>query len=374
MPGISTFFRRTLGAPLRNDRWSWGAVNENTGQLFLRVWADEREEVDGVTCYLIKQHRWASTSRGSPERQRQIDMMKDGTQAFGVVCIARDIHADRRTIESFDSDNLVKFGPVIERDGSVYATVAGSVPARAVRNRLRIPAGVTAEDVREALQRLARGESHPFGTSTGWDVFYEGKRYPQKAVLGLAAEKHAERPLGPYDFTAGECRRVLTRLGFKPIAKPNPADEDEQDDAAETQIQQRTDIGATDKLELRRSRRGQGIYRSNLEKFEQRCRLTGLKDRSHLRASHIKPWRACTDAEKLDGNNGLLLSPHIDHLFDRGYISFTDDGEILIADALDERVLRIWGIATPCNIGKFRLEQCKYLAYHRRDVFKGREE
>jgi hypothetical protein len=371
---ISAFFRRTLGAPLKNDRWSWGAINESTGQLFLRVWADERQAVDGVPCYLIKENSWASTSRGSPERQRQIEMMKDGTQAFGVVCVAKDIHAARRTIESFDSDSLVKFGPVIERGGSTYATIAGQVAARAVRDRIRIPAGVTAEDVREALQRLARREPHPFGISTGWDVLYEGKRYPQKAVLGLAAEKHAVRPLGPYDFTAGECRRVLTRLGFRPIAKGEYPEEDEQDDAAEAKIQQRTDIGATDKLELRKSRRGQGVYRSNLQKFEKRCRLTGLKNRSHLRASHIKPWRACTDAEKLDGNNGLLLSPHVDHLFDRGYISFTDAGDILVADALDERVLRIWGIATPCNIGKFGPEQCRYLAYHRQEVFKGRED
>ena len=100
----------------------------------------------------------------------------------------------------------------------------------------------------------------------------------------------------------------------------------------------------------------------------------GLKDRSHRRASHIKPWRVCADAEKLDGNSGLLLSPHVDHLFDRGYISFTYAGDILVADAFDQRVLRIWGISTPCNVGSFRPEQCKYLAYHRQEVFKGRED
>lgn len=105
-----------------------------------------------------------------------------------------------------------------------------------------------------------------------------------------------------------------------------------------------------------------------------KCRITGLKDRGHLRASHIKPWRACNDAEKLDGNNGLLLSPHIDHLFDRGYISFTDEGYIIVADSLDHRVLRIWNISIPCNVGSFRPEQRTYSAYHRREVFRGRED
>lgn len=370
---ISTFFRRTLRAPLRNERWSWGAVNATIGQLFLRVWADEKENIDGVPCYLIKANSWASTSSGSPERQRQIQMMKEGTQAYGVLCVAKDVRAPRRTIETFDSHTLIKFGPLIDRDGSVYATAAGQIPVEAVRDRIRIPTGISAEDVREALKRLARGDPHPFGTSTGWDVLYEGRRYPQKAVLGLAAEKHAQRPLGPYDFTAAECRGVLTRLGFKPIRKANHTEEDEQDDAAEAEIEQRTDIGPTDKLALRKSRRGQGVYRSNLVRLEKRCRITGLKDRSHLRASHIKPWRVCSDAEKLDGYNGLLLSPHVDHLFDRGYISFTDGGDILVADALDKRVLQVWGIAAPGNVGSFRPEQCKYLAYHRQVIFMGRE-
>lgn len=369
---ISTFFRRMLQAPLRNERWSWGAVNRTTGQLLLRVWDDEKEDVDGVPCYLIKQDSWGSTSRGSPERQRQIGMMADGTQAYGVLCVAKDTKAARRTIDTFDSHTLVKFGPLVKRNGSVYAAVAGKVPVRAVRDRIRIPAGITADDVRESLKRLARGEPHSFGTSTGWDVLYAGKRYPQKAVLGLAAEKHVERPLGPYDFTAGECRRVLTRLGFKPIAKGNPIEQEEQDDAAEAQIEQRTDIGPTEKLALRTSRRGQGVYRSNLEQLEKRCRITRLKDLSHLRASHIKPWSVCSDGEKLDGYNGLFLSPHVDHLFDRGYISFTDAGDILVADALDKRVLKVWGISTRGNVGSFRPQQCKYLAYHRQAIFRGR--
>lgn len=371
---ISTFFRRTLRAPLRNDRWSWGAMNESTGQLFLRVWADEKEDVNDVPCYLIKQNSWGSTSRGSPERQRQIGMIAEGTQAYGVLCVAKDEKAVRRTIETFDDDTVIKFGPLIENGGSVYATIAGRVPVNAVRDRIRIPGGITADDVREALRRLARGELHPFGTSTGWDVLYKRKRYPQKAVLGLAAEKHTERPLGPYDFTAGECRRVLTRLGFKPIPKGNHTEKDEQDDAAEAEIDQRTDIGPTTKLALCKARRGQGVYRSNLERLEKRCRITGLKDRRHLRASHIKPWSVCSDAEKLDGHNGLLLSPHVDHLFDRGYISFTDAGGILIADTLDKKVLQVWGISSAGNVGRFRPEQCKYLAYHRRTIFMGRQD
>lgn len=88
-----------------------------------------------------------------------------------------------------------------------------------------------------------------------------------------------------------------------------------------------------------------------------------------LIASHIKPWRDSSDEEKLDGNNGLLLAPHADFLFDRGYISFMDDGELLVASTLAPEVLGAWGIRVPLNAGAFTGEQCRYLDYHRKKVF-----
>jgi predicted restriction endonuclease len=90
-----------------------------------------------------------------------------------------------------------------------------------------------------------------------------------------------------------------------------------------------------------------------------------------LRASHIKPWAASNYEEKLDGYNGLLLSPHVDHLFDRGFISFQDSGGILIAKDLNPSVLEQWAIHPGENVGKFKGKQCEYLEYHREVVFQG---
>jgi hypothetical protein len=141
------------------------------------------------------------------------------------------------------------------------------------------------------------------------------------------------------------------------------------DEAAEERLQQRTDIGPTVKQTLVSARRGQGVFRVNLEQIEQTCRVTGVLDRRHLRASHIKPWFICDDREKLDGFNGLLLSPHVDHLFDRGYISFSDSGDLLVSKELNHAVLESWGIAMPRNVGPFSDEQCRYLEYHRSHIF-----
>jgi hypothetical protein len=141
------------------------------------------------------------------------------------------------------------------------------------------------------------------------------------------------------------------------------------DDVAEEAILQRSDVAPTLKRDLLNARRGQGVFRAHLEKIESACRLTGLLDRRHLRAVHIKPWRTCSDVEKLDGCNGLLLSPHLEHLFSRGYISFSDAGELLVSRNLNPAVLEKWGLQLPRYVDPFRPEQCRYLDYHRREVF-----
>jgi hypothetical protein len=141
------------------------------------------------------------------------------------------------------------------------------------------------------------------------------------------------------------------------------------DDIEEARIQQRADLGPVAKETLIRARRGHGRYRQDLEKVESGCRLTGLIDRRHLRATHIKPWCVSSDEEKLDPNNGLMLSPHIDHLFDRGYISFTDQGELLVSKFLNPVVLSDWKLKGSSKPKPFSAKQCVYLDYHRNHVF-----
>ena len=84
----------------------------------------------------------------------------------------------------------------------------------------------------------------------------------------------------------------------------------------------------------------------------------------HLRASHIKPWKNSDDREKLDGANGLLLAPHVDHLFDRGFISFSGQGRLLVSPKLDVSVLERWAIVLPQSVGEFKTKQREYLEYH----------
>lgn len=137
---------------------------------------------------------------------------------------------------------------------------------------------------------------------------------------------------------------------------------------AESEIVARTDLPETEKLQLISARRGQGLFKSRVEIIEPQCRITKLEDRAHLHASHIKPWRDSTDREKLDGYNGLLLSPHVDHLFDRGFISFEDSGRVVVSPKLPSIVLERWSIDPARSVGVFCSEQRAYLNYHRDNV------
>lgn len=156
-----------------------------------------------------------------------------------------------------------------------------------------------------------------------------------------------------------------------PPTDPDPPPEVVAEEQAElANLQGRTDIGDVEREQLVKARHGQGIFRTNVRMNESHCRVTGISDRGHLRASHIKPWKDCTDEEKVHGCNGLLLAPHIDHLFDRGWISFTDTGDLLVADGMNLDVLRAWGISEGLNVGPFSPKQAAFLDHHRTSVFR----
>ena len=91
----------------------------------------------------------------------------------------------------------------------------------------------------------------------------------------------------------------------------------------------------------------------------------------HLRASHCKPWRDATNAERLDGQNGLMLTPSIDHLFARGFISFRKDGRLLVSPVAHKPSLERMGVPTERTFeaGLFSSAQAGFLEYHRDEVF-----
>lgn len=165
---------------------------------------------------------------------------------------------------------------------------------------------------------------------------------------------------------------LLSKVNFSGIQHElAPLVDSESEYEINLEIDARKIEGDLEKIQLTKSRRGQGIFKANVRLVEDHCRVTGVTNVKHLRASHIKPWAVSDNDEKLDGFNGLLLSPHVDHLFDRGFISFRDTGDILVSKELNPMILDQWSISKDRNVGVFRSNHSKYLEYHRDSVFQG---
>jgi putative restriction endonuclease len=196
------------------------------------------------------------------------------------------------------------------------------------------------------LTALSDGLAHHFGTLVGSEY---------TALLATAAKIAVDETVrGTTDFEERE--RWERRL----------IDEVTKD----------TNLTATERDALVQARIGQGRFRKNLAKVETHCRVTKVHEPAHLRASHTKPWRSSTNEERLNGENGLLLTPTVDHLFDRGFISFEDNGDLLISPVAVRVSLQRMGIDPDLytNVGNFSTGQKVFLHYHRESVFLARME
>lgn len=122
-------------------------------------------------------------------------------------------------------------------------------------------------------------------------------------------------------------------------------------------------------------RQGADIYRKKVIDHMPQCPFTKISDERLLIASHIKPYAICMkegrEDQAIDYLNGLALTPTYDKLFDQGYITFTDDGELLCGTQLTPLTWEKLSI-NPNAKNKLRIypeERAEYLKYHRAYVF-----
>jgi putative restriction endonuclease len=159
------------------------------------------------------------------------------------------------------------------------------------------------------------------------------------------------------------------------IERDSPAPEqdiEEWERRVEVAIAADTAIRETERVALVQARRGQGLFRYNVRSIERACRITRVERMEHLIASHVQPWRDSNNEQRLDGENGLLLTPTVDHLFDKGFISFEDSGQVILSPVADQKSLKRMGIdpEDPVNVGAFSEGQRRYLEFHRENVLR----
>ena len=128
-------------------------------------------------------------------------------------------------------------------------------------------------------------------------------------------------------------------------------------------------ISCTEREAIFKARIGQSEFRDKLIKKYNKCCLCGIENKELLIASHLKPWRKSNDKEKLDINNGLLLCPTHDKLIDKGLITFSENGEIIISELLTDDDKKLVNVNKKMTI-KVNDKNRSYIKYHREDIFR----
>lgn len=132
------------------------------------------------------------------------------------------------------------------------------------------------------------------------------------------------------------------------------------------EIEASVEVSETQRVQLAKARVGQGLFRKRVMLIGPSCRVTGVTDSRLLIASHIKPWRESSNAERINAFNGIMLSPHVDTLFDERLISFEQEGGMLVHPSLPDDVLERWSIKRGLRVEAFRKEHSAFLEHHRR--------
>jgi len=128
-------------------------------------------------------------------------------------------------------------------------------------------------------------------------------------------------------------------------------------------------LAVTEQEQVVISRLGQGNFRRNVIRLWGSCSVTGLQNVSLLRASHIKPWKDSNNNERLTPYNGLLLIPDYDFLFDRGYIAFKNNGNVLVSPRLSPFARKVFDVSDNLQLRRVFPENREYLEFHRSEVF-----
>lgn len=137
----------------------------------------------------------------------------------------------------------------------------------------------------------------------------------------------------------------------------------------EAELEQISFNSNTEKEVMVRARLGHGELKKYILKKEHSCRICGLQDEKFLIASHIKPWSVSNEKERLDENNILLLCPAHDAAFDKGYISFDEDGKLLISTQLTMETRALLNLREGQKIN-LREDNKEYMRWHRENIFK----
>lgn len=220
-------------------------------------------------------------------------------------------------------------------------------------------------------QNLTLAESNRNGVEIHFFEVLNQREYTYRGQVELAGDPYQEhqrdqngsqRLVWIFPLRLKDSEAMFTKISLK-----SQDTQDLQEEFRDILKVEDLPITQTEKERIIKERIGQGKFKNLLIDRECKCRLCGVTDRRVLIASHIKPWSISTNEERLDVNNGLLLCPNHDALFDKKLISFNGQGEISISQSLDENTQFFMNIDTDMQIELTR-EQVIFMKEHHENL------
>lgn len=208
--------------------------------------------------------------------------------------------------------------------------------------------------------KTARFSVHQLGETRALMMAVQARREATLELARASNSPNAERSLksliGEYDDVVAELRESLANGENSELLN----------------IIREARLDATSKQAEIRVRLGQHRFRRLvLARWEGRCAVTGAD--ILITASHIKPWRTSSNFDRINPYNGIALSPLYDRAFDLGYISFGDDGAVLVAEGFREQLVRM-GLNLDARVSSLTEDHKPYLEHHRSNLFKGKNQ
>lgn len=211
-------------------------------------------------------------------------------------------------------------------------------------------------------QNKTLAESQENGIVVHFFEVMKPRQYTYRGEVKLVA--------APYTDRQKDINGLMRNVWVFPLKKVSDTDNSwvQEIEKLEAELNRDTIISQTEKEQIVKARIGQSNFKKKLINRECKCALCGVTDKNLLIASHIKPWSKSTNVERLDVNNGLLLCPNHDSLFDKGFISFDATGKIKISNQLEESSKIFMNVNPTMKIELNEQMKC-YINEHFNDIF-----
>ena len=108
-----------LRAPLRNPRWSWGAVSKS-GNVYLAVWTDQFRRIKEKNFVRLTHNKVSGSKQrnlGYLERLEHVALISKGAKSYCVLCTAKDELESPRRMLDFNRRELLVGGELIKHNG-----------------------------------------------------------------------------------------------------------------------------------------------------------------------------------------------------------------------------------------------------------------